>query len=424
MASEYEVVVVGAGAAGLMAAIQSGGRGNRTLLLEKNARPGLKILISGGGRCNLTTTKSGKSLEAEYGKRRGRWLLHALRAFQPGDLVELIESAGVPLREEDLDKIFPCSGKARDVLDCLLGLAEASAVELRCESAMESVERLPSGDGFQIHTTKGTVQAGSLILATGGLSYPKTGSTGDGYRIAEQFGHRIIPGVPHLAPLAVDAAWIHELAGIVLQKSSLAVINKATGEVLCQRQRPVLFTHKGLSGPAPMDLAGFIEETAGECELVLDFVPGVKREALETDWLQRSKTAGRNRVSSLLPRELPERLRQSLCEQAGVAFAPRGPKRALTVAELDKKGRHRLLAVLKDLRIPVTRSLGMDHAEVTRGGVALEEVDPRSMESRLCPKLFLCGEILDVDGPIGGFNFQAAFATGRLAGLHVRSQDK
>ncbi len=417
--AEYEVIVVGAGAAGLMAAIQSADRGRRTLLLEKNARPGLKILISGGGRCNLTTTKTGKALEAEYGKQRGRWLLHALRAFQPKDLVRMIEAAGVPLREEDLDKIFPCSGKARDVLDAILNLAASKAVDLRTTAAMDSVEGEPRGAGFLVHSADASFRGESLILATGGLSYPKTGSTGDGYRVAKQFGHRIIPGVPHLAPLAIEAAWVHALAGIVLQHSSLAVADKATGEVLCRRQRPILFTHKGLSGPAAMDLAGFVEENPRECELVLDFLPMLKREALEADWLLRSKHSGRARISSLLPRELPERLRQSLCELAGVAFATKGPRRPLTIAELEKKGRQSLLDCVKNLRISVSRSLGMDHAEVTRGGVPLDEVDPRTMESRIRPGLYLCGEILDVDGPIGGFNFQAAFATGRLAGLNA-----
>jgi len=405
--SRADVVVVGGGAAGLMAAIQAAGRGRATILLEKKARPGLKILISGGGRCNLTTTKAGRELEAEYGLRRGRWLRHALRAFTPSDLVALIEGAGVPLGEEDLDKVFPTSGRAGDVLEALLGLAVRAGVKLAVSTPMAGVES--DGAGYVVHTARGSMRTTSLILATGGLSYPKTGSTGDGYRVAQAFGHGMVPTVPHLAPLAIEAAWVRDLAGIVLTDSTIAVAPRG-GAVLCRRKRPILFTHKGLSGPAPMDLSGFVEEVGGGCEILFDFVPGAKREDLERDLVEQARTHGRRTTVNALPRALPERLRRALVELAGAEGS---------VAELRRDRRQRLLTLLKECRVPVDRSLGLSHAEVTRGGIPLEEVDARTMESKIAPGLFLCGEILDVDGPIGGFNFQAAFATGRLAGLHA-----
>lgn len=403
------MLVVGAGAAGLLAAIVAAERGRRVVLLEKNRRPGLKILISGGGRCNLTTTRTGADLEAQYGARRGRWLRHALRSFPPPALCAMLESAGVPLREEDLEKIFPVSGRAGDVLEALLARVRAAGVRLVPEAPMRSIERDPRDGGFVVHTPQGAFRAPSVVLATGGLSYPRTGATGDGYAVARAFGHTLVPPVPALAPLAVDVPWVHTLAGIVLPAAELT-LRDASGAVLCVRRRPTLFTHKGLSGPGPMDLSGFVEERGGACTLAIDLVPGLSSADLDAALLAEAQRDGRRSVVHCLPAELPERLRATLVELAAADT---------TVAQLGRAARRRLVDLMKALTIPVHRSLGFSHAEVTRGGVALAEVDPRTMESRLVPRLYFAGEILDIDGPIGGFNFQAAFATGRLAGLHA-----
>jgi predicted Rossmann fold flavoprotein len=407
LAGSADVVVVGAGAAGLKAAIVAASRGRRTVLLEKNRQPGLKILISGGGRCNLTTTRTGADLEAQYGAVRGRFLRHALRAFPPAALRAWIEAAGVPLREEDLEKLFPVSQRARDVVDALVRLLHAAGGTLAGEAPALAVER--TGSGFVVTTPRGAIACDSLVLATGGLSYAKTGATGDGYRFAAQLGHTITATWPALAPLAVDAPWVKALQGIVVHGTALSSLD-AAGRALCTRTRPILFTHKGLSGPAPMDLAGDVEEAQGRGAVRFDFAPQQREHELDARWLAAAREHGTRRADAVLPPELPERLRAALCELAGG-----NP----TLANWSKEQRRALLAVVKGLRVPVAASLGYDHAEVTRGGVALAEVDPRTMRSKLCPGLFLCGELLDVDGPIGGFNFQAAFATGRLAGLHA-----
>ncbi len=400
-----DVAVVGAGAAGFMAAIQAARRGRRTLLLEKKPQPGLKILISGGGRCNLTTTRTGPDLEAQYGARRGRFLRHALRSFPPADLRAFVEAAGLPLREEDLEKLFPVSQKARDVVDLFVRLCREAGAELRTGVGVRAVRR--DGARFVVATDAGEVHASSVVLATGGLSYPKTGATGDGYGFCRTFGHTITATFPALAPLWVEAPWVRALQGIVLHGVEIAVADPQ-GRVVHSRRRPILFTHKGLSGPAPMDLAGDVEELRGAANVCFDFTPGVLREDLERQWLAAAAAHGARGVESLLPPQLPERVRDALvsCAAAGG-----------TLANLGKDARRRLLLVTKRLCVPAPRSLGYDHAEVTRGGVALDEIDARTMQSRLVPGLFVCGELLDVDGPIGGFNFQAAFATGRLAGL-------
>ncbi len=404
-----DVLVVGAGAAGLMASAVAAGRGLEVVLLEKNARPGLKILISGGGRCNLTTTLRGRALEAQYGERRGRWLRHALRSFQPDALRSLVERLGVPLREEDLDKVFPVSGRSRDVLDAFVRHAVAQGVDLVREAPVEGLRAIP-GAGFEVVTPRGRYAASRVVLCTGGLSYPKTGATGDGYRFVQELGHTLVPPVPALAPLGLDLPWLNQLQGLVLD-ARLRLVDVG-GRRLVERRRPTLITHRGLSGPAPMDVSGYIEERHGfGCTLCLDLAPERRAEDIDAALIAAGRGGeGRRAVQHLLPAEIPERLRLALAEQAGAQGS---------VAELRREARRRLVESVKDLRLPVERSLGFGAAEVTRGGVPLDEVDPRTMESRLVPGLFLCGEILDVDGPIGGFNFQAAFATGRLAGLNV-----
>ncbi|MBL9080025.1 MAG: aminoacetone oxidase family FAD-binding enzyme [Planctomycetes bacterium] len=403
--TDVDVVVVGAGAAGAMAALHAAARGRRTLLLEKNQRPGLKILISGGGRCNVTTTRSGADLEAQYGTRRGRFLRHALRSFPPTAVCAFFEASGVPLQQEDLEKLFPVSQRAQDVRDALLRRCRAAGADVVVGTAVQAVGR--RGDRFVVALPTGEVRAASVVLATGGLSYAKTGATGDGYAWCRAFGHTVTACWPALAPLCVERPWVRALQGIVLDGTDLAVLD-GQGRERLRRRRPILFTHKGLSGPAPMDLAGDVEELQGQAQVRFDFAPGIPREALEAQWLAAAAAHGGRRIEALLPSELPERLRAALVAEAGVDG---------TLANLAREARRRLLQAVKDLRVPVPKSLGFDHAEVTRGGVELAEVDPRTMQSRLQPGLFVCGELLDVDGPIGGFNFQAAFATGRLAGL-------
>lgn len=409
---EWDVVVMGAGAAGLLAATCAAGRSRRTLLLEKNRRPGAKILISGGGRCNLTHATDRRGVVAAFG-RPGRFLNAALGALGPAELVALVEAEGVATKVEDSGKVFPASDRASDVLQVLVRRLGRSG----CEQAYDEpvVGLMPGDDGIRVRTTSRTLRAGRVIVATGGRSYPGCGSTGDAYGWLAALGHTVVTPRPALTPVTTAARWVAALSGLTVSDVAVRVVSAGGhGNSLAHRRGSFLFTHFGLSGPAVLDVSRAVSNhpAPATLELECDFLPGLAAEDL--DQLLRIQLAehGRRQLATVAIGTLPRRLVEALVEQLGLA-----PERR--AAELGREDRRRLLAALKASRIPVTGTLGFEKAEITAGGVALDEVDPRTMQSRLVPGLFLAGEILDLDGPIGGFNLQAAFSTGWLAGSRV-----
>ena len=408
----YDVVVVGAGAAGLWAAGTCAARGRRTLLLEKNRRPGVKILASGGGRCNVTTTLAPKGVLDAFGAEGGRFLAPSLRALTPLDLRAELLRWGVPTHEAPLEKVFPDSEKARDVADALARRAAAAGAVTRCGTPVVGIERRDGG--WLVRTREGEVPAPRAIVAVGGESYPKTGTTGDGYAWMEALGLRVVRRVPALVPLVVELPWVRALAGVHVQDARVVVVETGTGRVLADRRRPLLFTHTGLSGPGPMDVSRWFEVLAPwhRPALHVDFAPALSEDAVRSALLAAIAAEPAVPASRALPGGLPERLAESLCAHVGVPPSRRA-------GETTKAERHALVQVVKRCAIPVAGTRGYDFAEVTAGGVALDEVDPGTMEARRAPGLFLCGEILDLDGPIGGFNFQAAFSTAEVAGRHA-----
>lgn len=412
---DFDVVVVGAGASGLFAAAAAAARGRRTLLLEKNARPGAKILLSGGTRCNVTHAADARGIVAAFGPP-GRFLHAALARLGPQDLIDLLAAEGVPTQVEPGGKVFPASDRAADVLEALLRRLDRSG----CQTAFDEPlgELTPEAGAWRLLTSRRTLRASSVVLATGGQSYPRCGTTGDGYRLAAALGHTILAPRPALVPVRTDAGWVRQLQGVSLADVLLRVVEVGgaarSGKKAArpaQRRGAMLFAHFGLSGPAVLDLSRAVsghprpETLAMEC----DFLPAVAEPSLDEELRRRCGAAGRRQVIHALPPVLPGRLAKALLEQSAVAADQ-------PAAELSKADRRRLVAAIKQTRIPVTGTLGFQKAEVTAGGVALDEVDPRTMQSKLAPGLFLVGELLDLDGPIGGYNFQAAFSTGRLAG--------
>jgi predicted flavoprotein YhiN len=433
----WEIVIVGAGPAGLMAGARAALGGRKTLLLEKNRKPGAKILISGGTRCNFTHTADARDIVEAFGPS-GRFLHSALAAFGPQDVIDFFRSEGVKAKiESATGKVFPSSDRASDILSALVRRLKKSGCELAADEPLLKIKK--SKGGFRLTTRRRNIFAQKILLATGGKSYPACGTTGDGYRWAEELGHTIVAPCPALTPITTHAAWVVALKGITIADASVEVMEPLRDEnvqrsvpssfseegsggragrgssgkcrCLAQRRGSLLFAHFGLSGPAALDVSRAISAHPAPRSLILkcDFLPGIGMEELEGMIAAQCASAGRRGAAAVLNRLLPRQLVDALLQQAGM------PSRC-RAAELSKTQRRRLAAAAKQCAIPVAGTMGFRKAEVTAGGVALDEVDSSTMQSKITPGLFFAGELLDLDGPIGGYNFQAAFSTGFLAG--------
>jgi predicted Rossmann fold flavoprotein len=423
MPADFDVVVVGAGAAGLIAATLSAERGRRVLLLEKNRKPGVKILMSGGTRCNITHSTDAKGIVAAYGAQ-GRFLHSSLASLSPQDVVELFHAEGVLTKVEETGKVFPVSDRALDVQQALLRRLTRSSAELKLGTGVSAIRQDAAGR-FDVICDSDPVAAGGevilqayratkLILTTGGKSYPGCGTTGDGYAWAAQFGHTIIPPRPALVPLVSYAEWVRGLSGVTLPDVTLKISSAAQSKPSVQCRNSLLFTHVGLSGPAALNVSRVIggPEPAESLRLQCDFLPGQTESVLSDEFAGAARNRGNLSVFVCCTERLPRRLVEALFTLIDLPLSRK-------CAELSKAERQRLIGALKQQNIPLDGTLGFDKAEVTAGGVALSEVDSRTMQSKLVPNLFFAGEILDLDGPIGGFNFQAAFSTGWLAAHNV-----
>ncbi len=428
----YDVAILGAGAAGLCAAIRAAERGKSVLLLEKNRRPGVKILMSGGTRCNLTNARglrnlrvvSGpidpaydprqaqgtRSIQQAFGPLGGKFLGPALRSLGVEQTVGLFEGEGLATKIEGNGKVFPATDRAVDVVDALIRRLGRSSVDFRTNAGVLEVGY--QGDGFAIRLADASMRAARVVVAVGGQSYPGCGTAGDGYGIARAFGHAIVEPRPALVPLRVDAAWVPGLKGLTVPDVG-ASIRANGGPALLERREALLFAHFGLTGPAILDVSRAVARHDGpdKLDLALDLAPDLRAEELDQHF-QVAARSGRRSVATLMPDHLPRRLAEAVIVAAGLPVDRMGP-------DLSRDERRRLVAGLKGLRLSVAGTLGFAKAEVTSGGVALDEVEPRTLESRLRPGLHFAGEVLDLDGLIGGYNFQAAWSTGWLAGESV-----
>jgi predicted Rossmann fold flavoprotein len=398
-----DVAVIGAGAAGLMAALRAAELGRRVLLLEKNRRPGVKILMSGGTRCNITHATDNRGIVDAYGPP-GRFLHSALAAFSVQDTLDFFEQEGVPTKVEETGKVFPVSNRAADVLDALLRRLHRSGATLALAEPVLDLE-----PGFSLTTPTRTVRAGRVILTTGGRSYPGSGTTGDGYGFAAKVGHTIVPPRPALVPITVGVPWVAELRGLTIPDTAVRVLEGS--RPLASRRGSLLFAHFGLSGPVVLDVSRAVSGHAQPESLTLeiDLLPPVRETDLDEFLRTESLASGKKQLAVVLSDHLPRRLCDALLAAVGMPMDRRA-------AALSKPDRAKLVQAVKRLRLPVKGTLGFGRAEVTAGGVALDEVDSRSMRSKKVSDLFLAGEVLDLDGPIGGYNFQAAWSTGWLAG--------
>jgi predicted Rossmann fold flavoprotein len=413
MDTNWDVIVVGAGAAGLLAGISAGKSGAKTLVLEKNRKPGVKILMSGGTRCNITHNTDNRGIVKAFGNN-GKFLHSPLAAFSVDETIRFFNQAGVATKIEPTGKIFPVSNKALDVLNALLNQLKNDNATLMLETPVLDID--PNEDGFLLKTNLQTFQAKKIILTTGGLSFPGCGTTGDGYKFAMKFGHTIKETQPALAPLKTDARWVHELSGVTIPDVGVtACLNE---KPMMQDRGSFLFTHFGLSGPVILNVSKALNSLSNfkDSSLKLDFLPSVKETDLEAKLQSFASTDGKKLLSVALGELLPRRLLEGLFNQIGFS-----PERKC--AGINKDERKAIVVSIKSKSVNITGTLGYAKAEVTTGGVSLDEVNSKTMESKLKKGLYLAGEILDLDGPIGGFNFQAAWSTGFLAGSQANEQN-
>jgi predicted Rossmann fold flavoprotein len=409
MTAEWDVVVLGAGAAGLVAAFRAAELGRRVLLLEKNRKPGVKILMSGGTRCNITHDTDNRGIVEAYGPP-GRFLHSALAALSVQGSIQLFEDEGVATKVEETGKVFPVSNRALDVLDALLRRLHRSGANLALGEPMTDVRA--ADEGFEIVTLSRTITTNRVILTTGGKSYPGSGTTGDGYRIATAFGHTIIPPRPALVPITTAEPWVAALRGVTLPDVQLRVMEGQ--QKLATRRGSLLFAHFGLTGPVALDVSRVVSGHADPraLHLEIDLLPRLTE--LDFDHILQSESlaSGKKQLSTVLAIHLPHRLAETLLTLTGQPIDRKA-------AGLSRVDRGKLVAAAKRLHVPITGTLGFEKAEVTAGGISLDEVDSRTMQSKRQAGLYLAGEVLDLDGPIGGYNFQAAWSTGWLAGTRA-----
>jgi hypothetical protein len=391
-ARQFDVVVLGAGAAGLMCAAVAGQRGRRVVLLEHNAQPGRKILISGGGRCNFTNLHCAPG---NFISQNPHFAKSALALYQPRHFLELVERYGIAWHEKTLGQLF-CDHSARAILDMLLAECESGAVEIVLDAHRIAVER--SGNGFHILSSAGEFEAQSLVVATGGLSIPKLGATGLGYDLARQFGLAVIAPRPALVPLVLggaEAAWTR-LAGVATDVAASAGAG--------QFREKMLVTHRGLSGPAILQASSYWRP--GE-PLLIDFAPQLTASA---DLLAALRQPGARRDAAALRQALRELLPQRLANFLAEIAAPQGWSNAALEA-CEKQ--------LRAWKLHPVATEGFEKAEVTAGGVATGGLHARTMEARTAAGLYFIGEVVDVTGQLGGYNFQWAWASGTAAGKAV-----
>lgn len=407
----WDAVIVGAGAAGMFAAAHAAELGHRVLLLEKNRKVGAKILMSGGSRCNLTQATEKRGIIAAFGDA-GQFLHSALARFSPEDVVAWFNQAGVATKVEETGKIFPASDSAVDVQQALLKAVRESGAELQTESPVLDLRRC-SDQLFEIRTPSNNFRARQLLITTGGKSYPGCGTTGDGYSWLTSLGHTIVRPRPALVPLTSSKGCWTDLSGLTLPDVELTVFRAGEGttpEKLASDRGSFLFTHFGYSGPTVLNVSRAITAHPNDpsIRLIADWLPSFSESQLKDQFAQLSRIQGTRQLKSWLGELLPRRLAETLLDQTKIP-----PEK--TFAEFSRHEQQTLLHSLKHSLLPVTGTRGFEKAEVTAGGVALDEVDSRTLMSKLVPGLFLAGEILDLDGRIGGYNFQAAFSTGWLA---------
>lgn len=406
-----KVIIIGGGAAGLMAATCAADNGHSVTVIERNSRPARKILVTGKGRCNVTNNCSIEELMANV-TANGRFLYSAFNAFSSQDTIDFFGKHKVPLKTERGNRVFPVSDKAMDIADALVTAAKKSGVSFYSGRASEILTE--NGKAVGVKLEDGDVIMGErIILATGGLSYPLTGSTGDGYKMAEKLGHTVTPLRASLVPICIKEGFVSKLMGLSLKNVTLTVYDKQKKKPVFSELGEMMFTHFGISGPLALSASAHLKDigkTEYWCEI--DLKPGMDEAQLDKrlcrDFLENSNKNFRNSLDSLLPRML-------IPIVVGLSTIPAETK----VNQISKEKRTEFVKLLKGFKMTVDRLRPVEEAVITSGGINVKEINSATMESKIIEGLYFAGEIIDVDAYTGGFNLQIAFSTGYLAGNKV-----
>lgn len=406
--AKYDVCVVGGGAAGLMAALVAAESGKKVILLEKNNYCGKKLNITGKGRCNLTNNCDITAF-LENVTVNPRFLYKALTVFSPADTIAFFESRGVPLKTEQGRRVFPVSDRARDITDCLESNCRTAGVFI----AHGDVKKVLSKDGkiqsvlYKQYEKTITVLCSSVILATGGISYPLTGSTGDGYRIAKELGHTITALTGSLVPLLVKESFCADCMGLSLKNVKATFFDKKGNESFSEIGE-MLFTHFGVSGPIILSASAHLHSDF-PCRMMLDMKPGLDEEMLDKRLVRDFELNKNKEFINSLSALLPQKMIGSIIQLSGIDSRKK-------VNEITKAERRGFVVLLKGIPLTITGTRPVSEAIITSGGVSVKEINPSTMESKLVKGLFFAGEIIDVDAYTGGYNLQIAFSTGVVAG--------
>ncbi|GMT46882.1 MAG: lipoprotein [bacterium] len=405
---KYDLAIIGAGPAGMMAALRASGCGANVVLLEKNSLPGIKLLMTGKERCNITNAEPDPLKFADNLGKNGKFLLSALYLFGVKETIDFFHENNLKTKTERGDRVFPESDKAKDVQGLFLRLIKKNNITLLVNCRIKKISQRQNRID-KIILDNSVIKAKNYLLSTGGLSYPRTGSTGDGYAWARQMGHTIIKPEPALTPISVKETWVKELEGLSLKNVRISVYqgNKKQDE----RFGEALFTGSGLSGPIILDMSKSIGKLLikGGVDLFIDFKPALDFKVLDKRILHDLQKYGNRAIRNILPELLPKKMIPVILEPARINPERKGHS-------ITKDERKKLRLLLKEFSLTIEGLSGFNKAIITTGGVSLKEIDPKTMRSRIIKNLYFAGEILDLDGPTGGYNLQVCWSTGYLAG--------
>lgn len=405
-----KIIVIGGGPAGMLAAVSASGDNTKVILFEKNDKLGKKLFITGKGRCNITNSAD-TSVIMKNIMTNPKFMYSALESYDNTDIIRDIENEGCRVKEERGGRMFPVSDHSSDVIKALSNMLDKSGVEVRLRSEVKKLSK--TENGFEVTLSSGKKEnADAVVVATGGVSYAATGSTGDGFEFAKGFGHTVTELKPSLVPLVTSDGWCKDLQGLSLKNTGLKMYS--AGKLIYEDFGEMMFTHFGITGPMILSASSYYyKKKSDDCIIHLDLKPALSEDVLDERILREISDNHEKHFINMLPSLLPAKMVPVIARMSGIEEHKK-------CGDIKKEERKRLVHLLKDLEIHVTGTRGFEEAIITKGGISVKEISPKTMMSKICDGLFFAGEALDLDALTGGFNLQIAWSTGFLAGRSSR----